>query len=105
MSPKPYEIYLIPVRLNESSDPRPCVVIYGPVSGMVEVLPISGQMDLFNRAEHFLLTMSHPDFAATGLSKSGYVLPRIVNVPTAQLLKLKGSLKGDLLKDFIFWLG
>lgn len=104
MNPKPYQIYFIPVRLNESRDQRPCIVIHEPANKTVAVLLISGQTDLYDRSQHFLLDIAHPDFSATGLSKSCYVLPRVVDVPSAQFLRFKGVLKGELLKDFLRWL-
>jgi len=105
MNPQPYEIHFAIVRLNESGDQRPCVIIDPPQDNTVAVLLISGQLDSFNSAEHFLISANHPDFAATGLSKSCYVLSRVVDVPTSQLTKMKGALTGDLLKEFKRWFG
>lgn len=105
MNPAPYDIYLVPARLNQSKDKRPCIVLDAPRGGEVPVVLLSAQRELYNSLEHFLLDKDHADFDATGLSKTSYALPRIVIVPASQLLKYKGKLSGDLLREFVDWIG
>jgi hypothetical protein len=52
-----------------------------------------------------MIEANHPDFPATGLAKSCYVLGDYLGtVERRQLLKRRGKLQGDLAKAFEEWI-
>ena len=92
--------------VGKSEDARPLVVLSLLSSGNLEVAPISSASDLRGASwQHFAIDASHPDFAATGLPKSSYVLgDSLGTVRRSQLIKRMGRLQGQLAKAFQDWI-
>jgi mRNA-degrading endonuclease toxin of MazEF toxin-antitoxin module len=106
MDPKPLEIYLAQVTVGICTDIRPCVVLFPPKSGFVTVACISAQPDMRDRNMHFTIDKDHPDFPATHLDRSSYIMSnRIVDIPLADLRKFLGRLEGEPAKEFKDWYG
>lgn len=99
------EIYLASIHYRYANYNRPCVIL--------ETLPnrhlvgmISSSMDLYKENYDFLIRSNHPDFPATGLKRTCYVM-RVVfpEIEDSQIVEKWGVLTGDLAKDFEDWIG
>jgi hypothetical protein len=105
--PAALEIWLVARHpVGESEDVRPCVVLSLLTNGKFEVASISAALDLRGASwQHFAIPSEHPDFPATGLTKSCYVLGySLGTVRPSQLIKRKGKLQGQLAKAFQDWI-
>lgn len=105
--PQPYDVYQVKdFVLGRSSDPRPCIVLDVRENGDVDVIPLSGAMDLRRSAWlHFLISCEDPDFPATGLKKTCFAIGDcIATVSATQLLSKRGCLEGSLLQRFQGWI-
>jgi len=106
MKPEPLEIYTAKMRLRECQDLRPCVIIYVGAGRSVEVLPVSGQLQMKDDYLSFGIEKDHPDFFATGLTRTSYVVDGGMQMlQTDDLMKRLGHLEGDLARDFKKWFG
>jgi mRNA-degrading endonuclease toxin of MazEF toxin-antitoxin module len=100
-------IYLALIRLEDCNDERPCVVL-SESSGENRILiaPISAQMDLFSPLLHFKIEKDHPDFKATGLNRTSYVMGnKLREIDSSDFIARLGKLDGDMAKRFQDWIG
>lgn len=105
MPPKPYEVYLVRVRLRQSYDYRPCIVI-DKIRGSASCVMLVSSSDLFRHGQDFLIRKDHPDFSATGLKKTSFAMgDQIRNLPATELDERLGQLEGELEREFEKWLG
>lgn len=96
---RPYEIYNATFMWRNCADMRPWLIIGPDMDGLIDCFPISGENYYGSCYE---LNIGHPDFAATGLTKSCYVhYVSNVQVPKTAFAKRRGELKGDMLASFI----
>jgi hypothetical protein len=106
VDPKIREVYDVHIPFKLCNDPRPAVVVAGPLNGKVAVALISGQFDLYrSSAEHFKIDKEDPDFVATGLKKSCYVVgTEIIWVNVNRLIRKRGKVSGSLARRFDRWI-
>jgi hypothetical protein len=108
MRPERYEIYLARIQLRHSEDLRPWVVIgnclpdpQNPGKMLLTVAPISSQIDLMVEFQDFPIEAGHPDFPATGLRRSSYVIGNLpARVSVDRLERRLGELRGELRREF-----
>ncbi|MCI0650975.1 MAG: hypothetical protein L0Z55_03745 [Planctomycetes bacterium] len=106
MGPRLFEIHLCTVPLRGNIDRRPWLVVAAGPSKTDRFIsiPISSQLDLYDEVAHFLLEQSDPDFPATGLVRTSYV---IANNPVAihanRFVRRLGHLGGELRERFELW--
>ncbi len=94
----PFEIHYARFEWKGCIDERPWLLVQRYGSAFWDCFPISGQVygDFY-----FEIRSNHPDFATTGLTKSCFVFyERFYQVPTAAILRPKGRLGGELLREF-----
>lgn len=102
---QPFDIHLVRLRVGESNDLRPCVILSEPDQSFARMMPISSS-DLFNPSRDFRIHQTHPDFPKTGLKKTSFVIgDRIREVSLVIIEKRLGSLEGALRREFEEWLG
>ena len=102
----PLDVVLSRIRVGEVSNPRPCVVLEVDANDMVSLMPCSTSFDLYRHVQDFPIYEDDPDFAATGLSRSSYVIGEGVDqVHISQVRKRYGRLTGDLASGFRTWAG
>lgn len=112
MQVRRFDIYRARIQFGKCADPRPVLILRDPVSdpaapksALVLVAPLSSQWDLFNASTHFEINDQDPAFGATGLKRKSYIIASTpALVPVDRLEKRCGSLTGDLLQRFLFWL-
>ena len=111
MPPSEHEIYLAAIRLGNSEDLRPWVVVEGPVANpdnpdelLVVVVPCSTAFDLFDDCHDFMIRSTDPDFVTTGLRRDSFIICEYpVRVPVSRLERRLGRLSGQMLEDFKAW--
>jgi hypothetical protein len=96
---KRFDIYDAQVIWNACPDRRPWLIVEIIAPGAIlGCFPISGQN---YRGSGFYIPMDDPDFAATGLKKSCYILDEaIIELTSKNLIRRRGHLENDLLKRF-----
>jgi hypothetical protein len=103
--PQPYELYLVRVRLRESYDFRPCIVI-DKTRNTISCVMLVSSSDLYRPHQDFLIRADHPDFPATGLKKTSFAMgDQIRDLPAITLDEKIGELEGGLKVEFEKWLG
>lgn len=103
--PARLDVFLARLPLGYSNDIRPCVVLSIDPHKDVAVVAISSS-DLYRHGFDFLIPSDAPDFAATGLKKSSFVIgDAFRTIPLQSLSRRKGRLVGKLALDFEKWLG
>lgn len=107
MTPNPYEVWSIRIRLRECYDRRFCVILELPgADGRLRVVLASAQFDLFNPALDLRLDPTMEGFQETGLERGCYLIgSRIFEAETHELQKRVGRLGGEVLTRFNDWLG
>ena len=70
------DVVLAKVRVGESDDYRPCIVVSTEPARFVTLALCSSQLDLYRAGVDFLIRDYDPDFAATGLKRTSYVIDR-----------------------------
>ena len=61
--------------------------------------------ELYRPGLHFLIPKEHPNFPATGLTKTSFVLGgQIRDLPIEELDERLGRLEGELAKEFDKWI-
>lgn len=99
-----HDIYLIRWRLRESFDFRPCVVLQEPNDDNTAIILVSSS-DLNREGYDFKIDREHPNFPATGLRSTSYVVgDQIYGVPTERLSTFLGRLEGELAREFDAWI-
>jgi hypothetical protein len=100
---RPYEIYYARVTWRACPDERPWLIIDSRPNHVFGCFPISGQS---YSGACFPIDSSHPDFSATGLTKSCFIHDAsIIEVLSNQFTRRKGELTGKLLADFLAYAG
>lgn len=103
---KPKDLYIVQIHLRLSTDKRPCVIVEPPIGNRVKIAVISSAMDLYNRTTDLLIDSNHPDFPATGLTRTCYITGNFVEAPISRLSKNAiGRLEGDFEVQFDKWFG
>ncbi|MEK7856577.1 MAG: hypothetical protein AAB288_10845 [Acidobacteriota bacterium] len=96
-----YQIVLYPFPLGHARYNRPCVVIDKNTNDLMAIT--TKRYDKFN---FFVLRDDHPDFPATKLQATSYVIgATIARADPAEMLRPVGVVSGQLAKDFADWLG
>jgi hypothetical protein len=96
---QPFDIFFAEFQWKGCNDRRPWLIVELITDGCFDCFPISGQ-DYGGTA--FGLDQTHPDFAATGLSKSCFIHDeRFYRLTSACLKRRKGVLTGQLLTLFL----
>ena len=102
----PLDLFRTIVRLRASGDQRPCIVLSEPRNGRVLLAPLSSALDLYSPTLHFLIRDDHPDFKATGLTKTSYVIGNELRDSPVELLgDHLGRFEGELAGEFKKWIG
>lgn len=95
-----FEIVRYPFPLGHATYPRPCVVIDQHTKDMLAIT--TKQYAKFNS---FALPQDHPDFPATNLEATSYVIgDTIARSDPAVTPRKIGVIKGGLAKDFAKWI-
>jgi hypothetical protein len=96
-----YEIIRYSFPLGHSHYPRPCVIIDRTTRDMLAI-----STKHYSKFNCFVLPQDHPDFAATNLDETSYVIGDTIAIaePTATFRKI-GLIKGELAKEFFKWIG
>lgn len=95
---RPFEIHNARQRFNDCDDVRPWLIIEVRAHDTYGCFPIASE---HYGDPYFSIDAEHPDFPATGLTKSCHVLDRrIYELNKAQFLRRRGELTGDLLAAF-----
>lgn len=100
------DVVLARVRVGESDDYRPCVVVSTEPAPFVALALCSSQLDLYHAGVDFLIRDDDPGFGPTGLSRTSYVIDRpLVRVEARVIRKAYGRLEGALGERFKEWAG
>lgn len=103
MNPAKFEVWLAQYPWKSSMDARPWVVVETTYPGVYGCFPISGQR---YGEPCFEIPRGHPEFAATGLTKTSYVYDgSIIELGASHFLKKKGRMSGSLLMEFLEYSG
>ncbi len=100
---RPFQIYRLKLRWRNCDDPRPWLVVETRPDGVFACFPVSSQC---YGQDCFALDPSHPDFAATGLTRAcNIICTTLYDLQQGQFVldgkrQLKGELQGELLSDF-----
>lgn len=98
------DVVLAGVRVGESRDPRPCVVVEVLPGQGVVLMPCSSQFDLYREGVDFPIRDHEPGFAATKLKASSYVIDRSPALLEESAIKVRlGRLTGVLAERFWEW--
>jgi len=102
----PYQVCIVAIRVGEVEYPRPCVAITVlSADGIAGALAISSKLDLYKPDQHFLINANHPDFPATGLSTTSYVIGSpVIDITPEEVEKVIGALTGELGCAFRRWI-
>ncbi|MBI4569883.1 MAG: hypothetical protein HY719_15935 [Planctomycetes bacterium] len=94
-----HEIWYARVTWNDCPDERPWLIMEQRGETFC-CFPVSGQC--YRREECFFLDVDHPDFKATGLTKSCYIhFVSLFELPHDVFSRRKGRLEGKLLQRFL----
>jgi len=100
-----YQIIRVSLQVGPAAYPRPAVVVALLDQSHHRVLGISSKLDLYRRDLHFLIRDDHPDFKATGLDVTSYVIGApVFEVERAEILAHIGILTGELADEFQKWI-
>ena len=95
---QPYEIFNAAFMWRNCNDMRPWLIVQLRPNGLLGCLPISSEC---YQGSCFPLPKSHPDFPATGLTKSCYITDdHIYDLSVEAFRNRRGELRGELLKEF-----
>ena len=95
---RPFEIYNATVAWRNCADMRPWLIVDCRPGDIFGCFPFSGQCYDGNCFE---VPASHVNFAATGLTKSCFILDsHIIEIPISAFSRRRGELAGALLSDF-----
>ena len=99
-----HDLFLVRIRLRDSFDYRPCIILHSSAQTSSVVL-LSSALGLRRDVSDFLISSDDPDFAKTGLKKSSYALgDQIHEMNNGELKHKLGSLEGELAERFDKWL-
>ena len=100
---QPYEIFLGSHQWMNCSDKRPWLIVGITERQTLRCFPISG---VDYQGKGFEILISHPDFPATGLTKTSVVHDEyFIELRTDELIKRRGELVNNLLKEFLKFSG
>ena len=100
---RPYEIYFAKVTWKGCPDERPWVIVEQLPNDLFGCFPISGSC---YGESCFPVDESHPDFAATGLTKTSYIHDAsVIDLHVSRFNRRKGELTNELLADFLDFTG
>ncbi|MCX5662184.1 MAG: hypothetical protein NTW19_21105 [Planctomycetota bacterium] len=96
---RPFEIHNVDRVWRNCADQRPYVIVDVRAGGVFGCFSISGQC---YAGDCFHIAHDHPDFPATGLSKSCFVhYALVIEVKAAEFRRARGRISGQMLGDFI----
>lgn len=100
---RPFQIYRLKVTWRNCEDARPWLVVEIRPNNVFGCFPVSSQC---YGQDCFAVDPSHPDFAATGLTRAcNIICTSIYELTASQFMldgapQLKGELQGELLSGF-----
>jgi hypothetical protein len=95
---QPFDIYNAVFDWHGCQDMRPWLILELRPHATMACFPIASQS---YGASAFPLDMSDPDFPATGLKKSCFIIDsHLYDIPLSNFKNPRGSLKGELLHAF-----
>jgi len=96
-----YEIIRYPFPLGHSHYPRPCVIIDRATRDMLAI-----STKHYAKFNCFVLREDHPDFPATKLDQTSYVIrDTIARADSTVVLRTIGFIRGELAQEFFKWIG
>lgn len=100
------DIYFLEVKFRKCNDPRPCIVIHLGAGRVAALAMISSASGLARPGYDFEIRDDHPDFPATGLDRTSYVVcDKIVEVDVSRLTEYVGRFENRLAEEFKKWMG
>lgn len=100
------DVYFLEIQFRKCNDPRPCIVIHLGNGKVAALALISSATGLARPGYDFEISDQHPDFAATGLDRTSYVVcDKIVDVEMSKLTEYVGRFENRLAVEFKKWLG
>jgi hypothetical protein len=94
----PFEIFNAVRTWKNCPDMRPWLIVDVRANGVFGCFPISGEC---YEGGCFVIGSNHPDFPATGLTKTSYVDDqKIVELGIGEFKKRRGQLVNELLREF-----
>src|SRR5689334_20308273 len=98
-----FDIRNAEVTWNGCADMRPWLIVELRSAELVGCFPVASQC---YDGTCFPIDSDHPDFAATGLTKSCFIHDtHIIEVSIARIARHRGCLQGQLLADFMEFSG
>jgi len=95
---RPFEIYNAAAEFKGCTDLRPWLIVQQRTPELFACFPISGEN---YSGIGFQLQSDHPDFGATGLQKTCYILDEaLFELPISAFKRRRGKLAGELLVLF-----
>ena len=105
MTPQRLEVWLARLDIGDSHDLRPCIVLGEVPNGLLLVIALSANLDLYREGVDFWIEARHPNFHSTGLRRTSYVIRLgLARVEASELLKCWGRLEGEVASAFEKWL-
>jgi len=98
-------VVVVNLKVGESKDRRPCVLVEFRGDSAVLLAPCSSQFDMYDPALHFKFSDWQADFAATGFLRSSYAVDDFVERPRDDVVKVIGHLEGEYADTFLDWAG
>lgn len=96
-----FEIVRYPFPLGHARYLRPCVIIDKSTRDMLAI-----STKHYAKFNCFVLPQDHPDFGATNLDETSYVIgDTIARAEPDVTLHTIGLIKGELAKGFLKWIG
>jgi len=104
--PSVLDVILVELRVGESHDRRPCIVVRTYPDGRFEAFACSSAWALYDGQFDFPIPDDDPHFPETGLKRSSYAIERaLVSFPPGTRYTRLGSLVGSLAERFSDWFG
>jgi hypothetical protein len=104
VTPQPFEIWFVRVKLGHSRDARPAIVI-GKSGNKFAVVPLSSALAL-RQYRDFSIRPSGPEFKSTGLNRESFAIENeLAEIDASDFVKKLGVLLGSILARFKSWYG
>jgi len=98
-------VVAVNVKVGESEDRRPCILVELRGDSLVLLVPCSSQFAKYYPTLHHKFPDWHTDFAASGFLRSSYAIDDFVERPREDVMKVIGHLEGEFASDFLDWAG